>query len=790
MDINEMSMINYSQSRIKIMLLLLVSLLAAGCSEPYDDTDIRNQYKLLVSRVNRLEELCKALNNDVTSLKEIIVSLEKRDYIESVMETGDGDGFLSYTIFLHSGKALTIRNGRDGNDGKDGADAVFELGVRQYNDGIWYWTINGDWVIDEDGHRVVAVGMNGTDGKDGEDGQDGKDGKDGSDGKDGVTPQFRIVDEYWQVSYDDGQTWVSLGKAVGEDGKDGDDAASIFRDIDYSHPDFVIFTLADGTVIEFPKYKQLDLVIEEPQGSGMAVGSVRDIPYSIKGASEDVQIETVAEGVKATVIPKDRYSGIIRVVGNEDLDGEAKVLVFVVDNGTTIMRKLIFEDRVLTVEEGAAREVSYLGGEVSLNVMTNTDFVVIVPDEASSWVSVSQDTKAAHSVTVRLFFEENQSVARAVTLNIKDVYSDYSLEYTVLQHENPDSYVSTDYTKNGTWKTLQDASTGGVGLNIVFLGDAYTDRLIEDGTYDADMKRAMDHFFEVEPYASLKDMFNVYQVYAVSRNGTYSEDSSTAFDCEFGSGSLITGYDNKVFMYAQKIDKIKNGKWSGMWQTDVEGELFTYYPDVIGELIVVVVLNSTRYAGTCYMYTDGNAIVYCALHSSDEQFAQAIHHEVGGHAFGRLADEYTGAYSTLTAERKQMMDYYKSYGYLANVDITDDPDNVIWAQFISDDRYSSEVGIYEGAFLCKTGVWRPSENSIMRYNTGGFNAPSREAIYRRAMQINNGEGYEYDFEDFAAFDSKNLNSGKTTKAACGDVTPEADFVPYPEPRIIVVHDNR
>lgn len=67
-------------------------------------------------------------------------------------------------------------------------------------------------------------GKDGTDGKDGQDGADGEDGKDGAngqDGKDGITPQLKIEDGYWYISYDNGATWTQLGKATGEDGKDG-----------------------------------------------------------------------------------------------------------------------------------------------------------------------------------------------------------------------------------------------------------------------------------------------------------------------------------------------------------------------------------------------------------------------------------------------------------------------------------------------------------------------------------------------------------------------------------------
>ena len=53
----------------------------------------------------------------------------------------------------------------------------------------------------------------------------GKDGAKGDKGETGITPQLKIgKDNLWQVSYDNGATWVSLGvKATGATGKDGAD---------------------------------------------------------------------------------------------------------------------------------------------------------------------------------------------------------------------------------------------------------------------------------------------------------------------------------------------------------------------------------------------------------------------------------------------------------------------------------------------------------------------------------------------------------------------------------------
>ncbi len=47
-------------------------------------------------------------------------------------------------------------------------------------------------------------------------------GSTGSPGVDGITPKFKIENDYWFVSYDEGETWENLGKATGEKGDTGE----------------------------------------------------------------------------------------------------------------------------------------------------------------------------------------------------------------------------------------------------------------------------------------------------------------------------------------------------------------------------------------------------------------------------------------------------------------------------------------------------------------------------------------------------------------------------------------
>lgn len=101
-------------------------------------------------------------------------------------------------------------------------------------------------MTDDSGNKIKAQG------------QDGQDGQNGTDGADGVTPQLKIENDYWYITYNGGSSWEQLGRATGEDGKDGVDGQdgldgdSFFQSVDTANSEYVIFTLADGTQIKLP----------------------------------------------------------------------------------------------------------------------------------------------------------------------------------------------------------------------------------------------------------------------------------------------------------------------------------------------------------------------------------------------------------------------------------------------------------------------------------------------------------------------------------------------------------
>lgn len=246
----------------KLIYSLCITLLLGVSSCKYDDTYLSKRVENLEQRVTNIEVLCQEINTNITSLQNIFNVMESNDYITAVNPLYEGDIQIGYEIEFAKSETITIYHGKDGKDGADGIDGTNgadgkdgldgytpKIGVKQdETDGLYYWTLDGDWLLNEKGEKVLAQGLTGS---------TGNSGSDGSDGKDGITPQFKIENEDWFVSLDEGKTWRYLGQATGDagqDGQDGQDGDSLFSNIDSSNPDYVIFTLVDGTTIQIPTW--------------------------------------------------------------------------------------------------------------------------------------------------------------------------------------------------------------------------------------------------------------------------------------------------------------------------------------------------------------------------------------------------------------------------------------------------------------------------------------------------------------------------------------------------------
>lgn len=298
--------------------------------------------------------------------------------------------------------------------------------------------------------------------------------------------------------------------------------------------------------------------------------------------------------------------------------------------------------------------------------------------------------------------------------------------------------ISTDFSKDKDVFILQ-THTKGNGIKLVLMGDAFIDVDMESGgKYETMMKKAMESYFSIEPFSSLRDYYDVIGIKAVSKNDVVGKE--TTFETKYTggvTGSEIRGNNDKCMEYASKA-------------------LGT---NILDNVQVVVVMNDTKWGGTCYWYTNGFSIAYSPyIYNSDEQFDENIHHEANGHGFGFLGDEYFYFDDTIPQDIViSLKEAYDNYGWYSNFDFTSELSQLKWSHFITDSRYEQEnIGAWEGGDVYYSkGIYRPTEHSAMRGNLIlQFNAPQRETIYKRAMRLAYGDSWTYDYEEFVEFDTQ------------------------------------
>lgn len=344
-----------------------------------------------------------------------------------------------------------------------------------------------------------------------------------------------------------------------------------------------------------------------------------------------------------------------------------------------------------------------------------------------------------------------------------------------------------DYTNDGKVSTLQ-THTKGQGIPVVLTGDGFLDTHIAAGTFDDVMKMAYKYLFSVEPMKSLKDYFDVYSVTAVSKESHFTAHSETAFNLRFSSETTeITGDRDRIMSYVQKVDGLSTDS------SDKTG-YFKYY-----NTLVIVIANVDRYAGTCEVHlssplsgvSTGYSVAYVPMAVAKNHqgigMEHLLHHEAIGHGFGKLDDEYSYVESgrITDEELKDLEKKYELRAYL-NTDVKSDVKQTHWAHLAADTHYGAEaLGAYEGAHTFYKGVYRPTRTSIMDDNTGGFNAPSRELIYKRAMMIANGGEFTYKYEDFQSFDKPVWSTYVSTRSVSPwQESKRLSLPPLARPRVI------
>ena len=403
----------------KLFFILVAAMLfASGCSDKYDDSALTGRVDDLENRVKTLEELCRQMNTNISSLQTLVTALQNSDYITAVTPVTSGGQTIGYTITFKQASPITIyhgTNGKDGQDGEDGKNGTTPvIGVAPYN-GVYYWTLNGTWLTDTSGNKIKAEG---TDGRDGVDGKPGIDGKPGQDGDDGITPELKIEDGYWWISYDNKVSWTKLGQATGNDGKDGD---TLFSKVDDQGKE-VVFTLTNGTVITIPKgdNSQFAIHFDKTEITALNAGETISLEYTITAATDETLVRAISQnGWKATVVPASTSTGKIYITAPDPLvAGEVLILA---NDGTyrTVMASLQCTQGVIIIADSSF-DIPAEGKSQQVELQTNIAYTVNIPTEAKNWLSVIE-TRAMRDETLTFTIAANEAISqRFATVTLDD----------------------------------------------------------------------------------------------------------------------------------------------------------------------------------------------------------------------------------------------------------------------------------------------------------------------------------------------------------------------------------
>lgn len=371
------------------------------------------------------------------------------------------------------------------------------------------------------------------------------------------------------------------------------------------------------------------------------------------------------------------------------------------------------------------------------------------------WVTVEAETyvgKSDVTITVAELAQGagNRSGEIVFQLDNKDFSS--GVKYTTTM--KVEQYDCVNYDGE---VIVNQTATAGNGVNIVFMGDCFDAKDIDEGKYLSGINEAIGYFFAIEPYKSYKEYFNIYTVVGMSPESGMGT-VNTIKEAKFGSQYSLDGITpdtETIYDYALDISTVTE--------------------ENLNQTLIVMVENTQDYGGICYMWGDGSAIAICPM-SADAypfDFRGIVQHEAGGHGFAKLADEYiytNGFIDACSCLNPHLDSFYagKAYGWYRNLSTNNNYKTVEWAHLFANSDYSNVVDMYEGGYFHTRGIYRSEDNSCMNNNVPYYSAISRQEMVERIKKYAGEEFRLQDFYDNDVRDASN-NDFVTTKSVSENV---------------------
>ena len=356
-------------------ILPVFLVLLSACTGP-----VQAELDETYARLEALQKEAGLVNRELTSLNQILVELDT-DHTVNAVSPVEGVG---YDLSFKDGKVVRITFGEDGTDGR-----VIPLGVRMEEDSVYYWTVDGEFLLDADGNKVRAGARQGVD---------------------GIVPQFKVEDGSWWISVDGGVTFDAIATCEEMDGY------TVFGTVDVlSDPEKVLLTLSDGTPLELPRYVPVYLTFGEPQRNLLiAPGEQRPVEYLLRGSEvADVVVTTGTDGILTSwLLPEVEVNadsterrGRILVTAPQEFT-EGYILLNAFSNGYSTVQMLCFTRREFVLPDGDSFVFTSQGGERKVPYTATFPFRIEVDNAARSWLLASLGSDGTIVLTVSAHYGE------------------------------------------------------------------------------------------------------------------------------------------------------------------------------------------------------------------------------------------------------------------------------------------------------------------------------------------------------------------------------------------------
>lgn len=312
------------------------------------------------AKLAALQALAASVNKDLTTLDKIVAQLDEGHTIlyDSFVETEDG-----YEVSFRDGKKIFIPFGKDGMDGR----TLIPIGVKD-EDGIYYWTVDGEWLLDAEGNKIRA----------------------GADqGVDGIAPQIKVEEGYWWISTDGGESFEQLASCEEMDGM------GVFKGSpDISDPSKIVLTLWDGTQIELPCRRAVTLSFNGPAQDTLLIagGEELPVPYEVlREGGEDLPL-IVTSGTDGTYFSRieegdDVGKGTVWVKA-PTIFAEGYILMSAWCDGYSALKMISFREReIIPADKNITIRLGSSGNTRTIPYWTNFDYTISSPTE--DWLQVS-----------------------------------------------------------------------------------------------------------------------------------------------------------------------------------------------------------------------------------------------------------------------------------------------------------------------------------------------------------------------------------------------------------------